>query len=123
MIYHKLMLYGLLACIAILGGGCKEDTFGYPKTVTLPAEGGMVVVSGRNYVIFNSIYDDDGYNITPSQSEEEWIPDEYHIMRYKWLTAEHFQAQKKLVLTCEPNDSKKKRKLWIDASSGPDFFS
>lgn len=122
MIYRRLLLYSILACLALLFTDCEEDTFGYPNTVTVSADGGSVKVSGRERIRSLSIYDYDADDIHPRPDEDEYIPEEYRRMRYKWLTVENYEVQKQLVFTCQPNESKKKRKLWIDASPGDKFF-
>ena len=85
---------------------CEEDKYGYDNRVTFSARGGTEDVDGDDPIYTLSIADYDG---NEKQAEGEVIM----VVNYDWLTASAVKNSTEIKLIAEPNNTGKKRKLYV----------
>lgn len=98
----------LLSLFAL--NSCKEDRFGWANSVEFSAQGGVKEVEGDTGIYTLSIGNYDG--------EENSAVEVAGIMtaNFDWLTASAVKNTNEIVLTAEPNNTGKDRKLYVYAS-------
>ena len=98
----------LLSLFAL--NSCKEDRFGWANRVEFSAQGGVKEIEGDTGIYTLSIGNYDG--------EENSAVEVAGIMtaNFDWLTASAVKNTNEIVLTAEPNNTGKDRKLYVYAS-------
>jgi hypothetical protein len=91
---------------------CEEDAYGWDNKVIFSAQGGVEDVDGDADIYTLSI---GNYN-----GEENPATEIAGIMtaKFEWLTATAMKNSDEIVLTAEPNDTGKERRLYVYAMSG-----
>ena len=98
----------LLSLFAL--NSCEEDRFGWVNRVEFSAQGGVKEIEGDTGIYTLSIGNYDG--------EENSAVEVAGIMtaNFDWLTASAVKNTNEIVLTAEPNNTGKDRKLYVYAS-------
>ena len=106
-IMKRLVFVAALLLSVFALSSCEEDQFGWDNKVIFSAEGGMEDVDGDADIYTLSI---GSYN-----GEEKHSVEIAGIMtvKYDWLTATAVKNTNEIVLTAEPNDTGKERKLYV----------
>ena len=91
---------------------CEEDAYGWDNKVVFSAQGGVEDVDGDTGIYTLSIGNYDG--------EENAAVEIAGLMtaKFDWLTATAMKNDDEIVLTAEPNNTGKARKLYVYAMSG-----
>lgn len=112
-----LMLSIILACICT---SCEpEEDFGFPSKINISGEGETIDIKGSNDLppVIRQIelldYNGDGNNSGLCTEDKDYIE-----TTTDWLTVRYFLAEYKLVLTATPNETNKKRNLYLYLLSG-----
>ena len=86
---------------------CEEDQWGYDNRVIFTAQGGEEDIDGEDAIHTLSIGSPDG--------KEEFSVEVGNIMTAKldWLTAIAIKGDNEIQLIAEPNETGKKRKLYV----------
>lgn len=112
-----LMLSIILACICT---SCEpEEDFGFPSKINISSEGETIDIKGSNDLppVIRQIelldYNGDGNNSGLFTEDKDYIE-----TTTDWLTVRYFLAEYKLVLTATPNETNKKRNLYLYLLSG-----
>lgn len=107
-----LMLSIVLACICT---SCEpEEDFGFPSKINISGEGETIDIKGSNDLppVIRQIelldYNGDGNNSGLFTEDKDYIE-----TTTDWLTVRYFLAEYKLVLTATPNETNKKRILYL----------
>ena len=85
---------------------CEEDRWGYDNKVVFSAKGGTEEVDGDSAIHTLSIGE---YNGDEKQAQGEIIM----VVNYDWLTASAVKGTDEILLVAEPNNTGKKRKLFV----------
>ena len=88
---------------------CEEDKWGYDNKVVFSARGGTEEVDGEASIYTLSIADYDG-------NEKSAQGDVIMVVNYDWLTASAVKGSDEIQLIAEPNNTGKKRKLYVYAA-------
>lgn len=106
------MLSIVLACICT---SCEpEEDFGFPSKINISGEGETIDIKGSNDLppVIRQIelldYNGDGNNSGLFTEDKDYIE-----TTTDWLTVRYFLAEYKLVLTATPNETNKKRILYL----------
>ncbi|MDE5787936.1 MAG: hypothetical protein K2H79_05275 [Bacteroidaceae bacterium] len=106
----------LIAAVAgtLLCTSCEqEEDYGYPSKITLSGKGETTRLSGDEgfppRLMGIDLLDYNGNGNHSRQSAEG----DTLIVTTKWLTVKSPASENKLILMAEPNDSHKKRKLYL----------
>ncbi len=121
MTYHKLRIFSGLVCGLLLLTACEDSgPNGYPDHITINPEGTSIVVVGTARIGRIHLQDAE---FLPSylQDDETKVVNDTLFCQYRWLTAILPLGEKKILISATPNDTGKKRKMWIECMMGPDF--
>lgn len=115
-----LSLSFLLLEVILFAGACDNtNNYGYPGKITFSNEGGYKIVSGdaipNNIEIAN--YNGDGKSLPVNILN----PKDSFILKNEWLTVVMSSGEPKMKLIAEPNQSKKKRVLYVMADVADDL--
>lgn len=115
-----LSLSFLLLGVVLFVCSCdNNNNYGYPGKVTFANEGGFKIVSGdaipNNIEIAN--YNGDGKSLPINMLN----PKDTFILKNEWLTVVMSSGEPKMKLIAEPNQSKKKRVLYVMADVADDL--
>lgn len=103
----KRMIFVATLLLSIFAfSSCEEDKFGYDNRVVFSAQGGTEDVDGDDPIYTLSIADYDG---NEKQAEGKTIM----VVNYDWLTASAEKGTGEIKLIAEPNNTGKKRKLFV----------
>lgn len=112
-----LMLSIILACICT---SCEpEEDFGFPSKINISGEGETIDIIGSNDLppVIRQIelldYNGDGNNSGLFTEDKDYIE-----TTTDWLIVRYFLTEYKLVLTATPNETNKKRILYLYLLSG-----
>jgi hypothetical protein len=104
------MIFAVAILLSVFAfSSCEEDKFGYDNRVVFSARGGEEEVDGDASIYTLSIAD---YNGKEKSAEGEVIM----VVNYDWLTASAVKDSNEIKLIAEPNNTGKKRKLYVYAS-------
>lgn len=110
----KLLRY-ILLIIPLLFLSCEEEEdFGFPSRIEMSGNGETIDIKGTNDLLpsIKQIellnYNGDGNNSGLITEEKDCIE-----ATTDWLTVKYFSAEYKLVVTATPNETNKKRKLYL----------
>ena len=114
---HFLLVVSIiLACLCI---SCEpEEDFGFPSKIEISGKGESNDIKGSNdlppAIVFIELlnYDGDGNNDSGAEDRE------YFETTTDWLTVKYYPVEYKMVLVAEPNETNKKRKLYLYLLSG-----
>ena len=114
---HLLLLASvILACFC---ASCEaEEDFGFPSKIEVSGKGESIDINGSNdlppAIVFIELlnYDGDGNNDSGAEDRE------YFETTTDWLTVKYYPVEYKMVLVAEPNETNKKRKLYLYLLSG-----
>ncbi|MDE6553232.1 MAG: hypothetical protein K2K98_09795 [Muribaculaceae bacterium] len=108
------------ACMSCLCTSCEpEEDFGFPSKINISGEGESIDIKGSNDLppVIRQIelldYNGDGNNSGLLTEDKDYIE-----TTTDWLTVKYFIAEYKLVLTATPNETNKKRNLYLYLLSG-----
>jgi hypothetical protein len=103
----RLFLIAALLLTALSFNSCEEDQWGYDNRVIFTAQGGEEDIDGEDAIHTLSIGSPDG--------KEEFSVEVGNIMTAKldWLTAIAIKGDNEIQLIAEPNETGKKRKLYV----------
>ena len=103
----RFITIAVLLLSALTFNSCEEDKFGWDNKVIFSAQGGVEDVEGDDVIYTLSIGDHKG---NETQSVEI-----LGIMtaKHEWLTATAQKNGNEIVLTAEPNNTGKERKLYV----------
>lgn len=114
---HLLLVVSII--LACLCASCEsEEDFGFPSKIEISGKGETIEIKGSNdlppsIVLIELLnYDGDGNN---DRGEEDR---EYFETTTDWLTVKYYPVEYKMVLVAEPNETNKKRKLYLYLLSG-----
>ena len=103
----KRMIFAVAILLSVFAfTSCEEDKYGYDNRVTFSARGGTEDVDGDDPIYTLSIGDYDG-NEKPAEGEV------IMTANYDWLTASAVKGTGEIKLIAEPNNTGKKRKLFV----------
>ena len=112
-----LMLSIFLACLCT---SCEpEEDFGVPSKINISGDGESIDIKGSNDLppVIRQIelldYNGDGNNSGLLTEDKDYIE-----TTTDWLTVRYFLAEYKLVITATPNETNKKRNLYLYLLSG-----
>ena len=106
----KQVLFAVALFLSIFAlWSCEEDKWGYDNKVIFSARGGIEDVDGDRDIYTLSIADHNGNEI--SATEVAGIM----TVKYDWLTASAAKHSNEITLTAEPNNTGKRRKLYVYA--------
>lgn len=103
----------LLTVVLMFASACQlttQDQKGYPKRVKIDGAGGTDTIYGNGYFVHLSIGD-----------KGCWRDDSTIVVSYDWLTVKHPLGSTMLIITAQPNETNRKRKLWIDGLFGSEY--
>ena len=104
----KRMIFAAALLLSLLTlGACEEDRWGYENKVVFSAQGGSEEVDGDEAFHTLSI---STYHGDEKQAEGEVIM----VVNYDWLTASAVKGTNEIKLVAEPNNTGKKRKLFVN---------
>ena len=114
----KRILFFIIFCfVTMLCVSCfKEADFGFPKKITFPKEGGELVFRGNRSVYYASVstYNGGRAELYYDEGKQFYILD--------WLKVEMNEPYSDSVkFYAKPNTTGKKRKLYVDLYSGPEY--
>lgn len=98
-----------------------SNNFGYPNKITLPNEGGEKVVTGEEVLFYNievADYNGNGNNVSIGQNTSN----DSLIVSYDWLTVKMKIIDSKMTLVAKPNNTNKRRKLYVMGSYNNDLI-
>lgn len=114
----KLFRYVLFIFSILFGCLCisceEEEDFGFPSKIEISADGESVDIKGANDLppficqIELLDYNGDGNNSGANIEAKDYIE-----ATTDWLTVRYYPAEYKLLLIAEPNNTNKKRKLYL----------
>ena len=114
---HFLLLVSVI--FACLCTSCEEEEdFGFPSKIEISGKGESIDIKGSNnlppsIVLIELLnYDGDGNNDRGAEDRD------YLETTTDWLTVKYYPAEYKMVLVAEPNETNKKRKLYLYLLSG-----
>lgn len=93
----------------------EKNNYHYPEYVYFPKEGGKMIIQGDNYYTKLYIKDKDGSETI------DYTWGDHTVLNYEWLTVMAMPDAKHIKIIVAPSDSKKKRKLRIEADFGPEY--
>lgn len=109
----------LLGVVLFVCACDNNNNYGYPGKVAFANEGGHKIVSGdavpNNIEIAN--YNGDGKSLPINMLN----PKDTFILKNEWLTVVMSSGEPKMKLIAEPNQSKKKRVLYVMADVADDL--
>lgn len=114
---HFIFLVSII--FACLFASCEsEENFGFPTKIEISGKGETIEIKGSNdlppsVVLIELLnYDGDGNNDRGAEDREllETTTD--------WLTVKYFPKEYKMLLVADPNETNKKRKLYLYLLSG-----
>ena len=112
-----LMLSIFFACLC---SSCEpEEDFGFPSKMNISAKGETIDIKGRNNLppVIRQIelldYNGDGNNSGLLTDDKDYIE-----TTTDWLTVRYFFEEYKLVFIATPNETNKKRNLYLYLLSG-----
>ena len=115
---HLLLAVSIL--LACLCASCEsEEDFGFPSKIDISGKGETIDIKGSNDLPPGIIqielldYNGDGNNSGLSAEGKDYME-----TTTDWLTVRYSSAEYKLVLIAKPNETKKRRKLYIYLLSG-----
>lgn len=112
----KRMIFAATLLLSIFAfSSCEEDKYGYDNRVVFSAQGGEEDVDGDASIYTLSIGD---YNGNEKHAEGDVIM----VVNYDWLTASAVKGSDEIKLIAEPNNTGKKRKLYVYASVQDKFI-
>lgn len=105
----------LIVIITVAFTACEtEEDFGFPSKIELSGKGESIEIKGNNELppVVTQIelldYNGDGNNSGPIKEESDFIE-----VTTDWLSVKYYSAEYKLVVIAEPNETNKKRKLYL----------
>jgi len=112
----------LLAC-SIFTGCIEQVQHGYPLCVEFNTDGGVKQIPGDLSPASLRIHDnnDDGETVDCSPWRNDTTAEAVCTVSYQWLTAEVVRGQRKITIRCSPNDTGKKRTLYVEGNFGDDY--
>ena len=117
----KIILYIQVCVLCVLSFLCtscfsKED-FGYPETISFPAEGGEIAATGEVPFWDAEIQDYKG-----NQGRKVYNTEDMEAVEYDWLRVEYkLNGTDEIRVIAKPNSTSKSRKLYIELYSGPEY--
>ena len=102
---HTIFIAALILSIFTLSS-CEEDRWGYDNKILFSAKGGTTEVDGDDAIHTLSIGE---YNGEEKTAQGEAIM----VVNYDWLTASALKGSNNILLVAEPNNTGKKRKLYV----------
>lgn len=114
----KFIFYPIILIFICLLSSCEFEHVqnGYPKHVRFPAEGGKIIVSGKEFIY--GIHIEKGSDFV---SDYESFENDTLTVSYNWLTVKNKHPSTSLDIIASPSDQKKRRKLRIIASFGSEY--
>lgn len=115
----KLLGYVFLALMPLLFVSCEEEEdYGFPSKIKLSGTGETVEVRGSNSVAPSiaviELLDYDGEGTSDRDADGRG----FFETTTDWLTVSYYPAEYKLVFLAEPNETNKKRKLYLFLYNG-----
>lgn len=114
---HFIFLVSII--FACLFASCEsEENFGFPTKIEISGKGETIEIKGSNdlppsVVLIELLnYDGDGNNDRGAEDRE------FLETTTDWLTVKYFPKEYKMVLVADPNETNKKRKLYLYLLSG-----
>lgn len=114
---HFIFLVSII--FACLFGSCEsEEDFGFPTKIEISGKGETIEIKGSNdlppsVVLIELLnYDGDGNNDRGAEDRE------FLETTTDWLTVKYYPKEYKMVLVADPNETNKKRKLYLYLLSG-----
>lgn len=111
----KIILLSVSLVSAFVCSSCEpERDFGFPSRIEISGRGESIGIKGNNDLppsIFQFElldYDGNGNNSVPATENKDCIE-----TTTDWLTVRYLSAEYKLVLIAEPNETRRKRKLYL----------
>lgn len=102
----RIIFIATLLLMAVAFNSCEEDKFGFDNKVIFSARGGEENVDGDYNIYTLSIGDYNG-------KEMHATDDEIMSVTFDWLTATARKHSNEIVLTAQPNNTGKRRKLYL----------
>ncbi|MDE6648391.1 MAG: hypothetical protein K2K45_00490 [Muribaculaceae bacterium] len=114
--YILLLASVILFCLCT---SCEtEEDFGFPSKIEISGKGESIDIKGSNdlppviiHIELLDYYGDGNYDV-------EMEDNEYLETTTDWLTVKYYPAEYKMILVAEPNETNKKRKLYLYLFSG-----
>lgn len=116
----KLLRY-ILFIFPLLFISCEEEEdYGFPSKIEIPANGGTIEIKGSNDIA-PSISQLELLNYNGDGNSSESIVEGQGCIKATtdWLTVKYLSAEYTLVITAEPNETNKKRKLYLYLYDAP----
>ena len=117
---NRIILYFVCIIYVLLCTSCEpEEDFGFPSKIEISGKGETIEINGSNdvpaWIIQIQVldYDGDGNSSDPFAEGKEWLE-----TTTDWLTVKYSFTEYKLILIAEPNETHKKRKLYLYLLSG-----
>ncbi len=114
---HFIFLVSII--FACLFASCEsEENFGFPTKIEISGKGETIEIKGSNdlppsVVLIELLnYDGDGNNDRGAEDRE------FLETTTDWLTVKYFPKEYKMLLVADPNETNKKRKLYLYLLSG-----
>ena len=114
---HFIFLVSII--FACLFASCEsEEDFGFPTKIEISGKGETIEIKGSNdlppsVVLIELLnYDGDGNNDRGAEDRE------FLETTTDWLTVKYYPKEYKMVLVADPNETNKKRKLYLYLLSG-----
>ncbi|RRD88680.1 BACON domain-containing protein [Bacteroides heparinolyticus] len=115
---QKRIMFGVWLCFILLMVSCGEN-HGYSGKIIFEANGGSRMVSGEEYFDGLEItdYNGDGKNTNGFSYDDS----DSVSVTYQWLTVKGKKFERDIVIVAEPNETGKKRELYVAVHVGNSF--
>lgn len=113
----KHLFYLLWLGIALLCYSCQSfshENNGYPASVTFPQDGGVIRISGNQSLMYIVIDEEDGHLGSATKNDSNYL-------NFKWLSVKWKEWDNEIILTAEPNQEKKNRKIKLYGYMGHEY--